>query len=235
MGKLNTKELITCVISIIYIIALLFFPICTGLEETFCGFAWSLTIGGLYFLGIELSSSGGPLFNGERPFTSTHLIIFLVWVISTILMITFKDLEYSTHKILTTICVVYLFSFISTIIMENCIIGIISTRFIKDIKVGDKFYQNMLDTDPILIKSKEHHMRLFIEKIWVVYEKEKFGVKVYDYYFPETKKSLHVSKIKRMIKISYTYTRNKEMIIKECENILKQVQQIYSSEDDLIN
>ena len=79
----NTKGLITLAI---YMVILLLFPVFSGLEEVFVGISLSFTIGFFFFIFVAIDRKE-ILFKGENPFTSTHVIIFLVWTISTVLMI----------------------------------------------------------------------------------------------------------------------------------------------------
>lgn len=224
----NTKGLITLAI---YMVILLLFPVFSGLEEVFVGISLSFTIGFFFFIFVAMDRKE-ILFKGENPFTSTHVIIFLVWTISTVLMIGFKSLEYATIKSLTHTCIIYLFTTIPTFALENYISSLGDKKFLKEINIGDKFYQSIIDAKPITITMKEHHMNLYLEKIWVVYEKESYGVKVYDYDIPNIRKSISISELQLMSKYEKYEPRRNEILISECEDLMKKVKQMYSDKDD---
>jgi hypothetical protein len=222
---MDKKTFLEELILVIYILLLLFFPAITRLNEIALGMCLSI-FGGVLYYGL-IVMEGRDIFKGKCPFFSTHLLIMILWVVSTVFMIGFKDLEYSTIKVLIWICIIYILSLVSTLIIEWIIIGRQQQRYLKKIKIGDKFYQSSWDTTPIHVNGRIH---LFINKIWVVYSITDSHVKVYDKDFPETKKTIHVSELYEMENYDcLTDYRTKENIISECETLLKHVQEMYSN------
>lgn len=166
------------------------------------------------------------------PLTTTNLLIFLFWVVWTVYLIEFGDLQNTEIKKISHCCLIYFLSTILTVIVDYIVSVQKFKVYIDEINLDDTFTEKRLDTLPIFPEPQYYrssHMSLYIEHDWIVCEKGSNYIKVYNRDFPEQKRSIRtLSELRKLLKGSYFSSKT---IVRECELIFKNVQEMYSDKE----
>lgn len=209
------KIKIFLIVRLICLLLLVFFPYSLlDIVDVLWGHSFNI-IALLFFLFLKLGDlmlddywgdfeSRVPRLLFRFPLTTTNLLVFLFWVVWTVYLIEFGDLQNTEIKKISHCCLIYFLSTILTVIVDYIVSVQKFKVYIDEINLDDTFTEKKLDTLPIIPNSRYRertHMSLYIEHDWIVCEKGSNYIKVYNRDFPEQKRHIRtLSELRKLLK-----------------------------------
>jgi hypothetical protein len=159
--------------------------------------------------------------------TCINILVFLFWSSLTVITVGFGDLIYTEIKGLTHLCLIYLFATIPTGIVDYLLTVKEFKMCLNKISGSDSFMEWMSDAEPLIPEFEEYDMKLCIQQRWYVDELGSNYVILRNSRFRD-----QTRKINSIYQFGKFYTSRNyysgEHVIRQCENLLKQVKEVYT-------